>query len=225
MYAYARQQRSEHHLSGEYDELTLLACLKFARYLFTEQEQQAILTWIDNQFDLEQASYLPERFAAYVVNFDAAYLISDEEILVADGKDFEGDRLDGWEQINSITRIDFLGYNERYLKRAERLELHSTPILLAGFQKRFIQARKRLCARELFEQLLAVSGLELPVFLNLDLMRLTIDCVGTGVLSDFEAMQIIGRVARSQRNARMRAQREAGQRRTRSMTASQSTKK
>jgi len=221
IYNYAMQHYSV-RIGGEYDELVLVMCLKFAPYLFTPAEQRAIINWINGQFVMDDVDYA-ERFAAYVLHFNAANPseIEKENILVADGKEFDVEEfLDmEWDRRTSIVDIDPRAYNKRFLKEMTKANnaFHEKTILIAGLRKLFKQARKRFCARELFEQMLAVIGLNLPVFLNYDLTRLTIDCVGTGVLSQFEAMQIIGRVAVAQRNADLRAEREAGERRTRSL--------
>jgi len=63
------------------------------------------------------------------------------------------------------------------------------------FLAMFAAARKRLCRKELFEQVLAMANINLPVYLQKDLGMLTINCLRNGVITEWEMMQEIGRAS------------------------------
>jgi len=113
-----------------------------------------------------------------------------------------------WQHVNEILEMDPIAYSKHQIKhfvderRADGSE--NAKFLKIELPRRFKQVKFRSCARELVDFMLTTASFELHDYLYLELARLTVDCVGTGVISQFKAMQIITNVMIRFRNARAR---------------------
>lgn len=203
----------------------LFTCWKFGGVYFTSSEKNFMERRIRNLFDVNNIDEEIGRsqFIVYLTKTGTPTEPPEQDIAVADSHPMLDDYIAGfhpseYDQVLSLADMNPFVFIERELElgdserefdppetKEERERRHHFVELLT---KRHRRAAKILCRRELISQMLAMSSIDISMYLNYEIAAFSIDCVRDNVLTQYDAMRVIERVKRARHNAIVRAESE-----------------